>query len=124
MGRGLGCLDQWVCGLEKEYGSVSFNNSDVASNIRTDLSSLNISKTLPMQSHVLVMNEGWERFICAIKNDLRCYQGIDEKKVYIINTNAKQIPYLTRHEYEDLGLRIVNAPLGYSLQHKDLNAVV
>ncbi|WP_338406633.1 ankyrin repeat domain-containing protein [Wolbachia endosymbiont (group A) of Longitarsus flavicornis] len=103
-----------MCKLEKKYNNISFSNVNTASNAEKDLSSLDISKTLPMRSYTLVMNEGWERSICYIKNSPQCYQGIEEKKVYVVNTDAKHIPHLTKYEYENLGLRIVKVPLKYS----------
>ncbi|WP_281508712.1 ankyrin repeat domain-containing protein [Wolbachia endosymbiont (group B) of Pandemis cinnamomeana] len=116
IGEDLGCVERmvWICGLEKRYNSISFSKVNTASNVKNDLYSLDISKILGMAPYTLVMNEGWERFICDIKNNHQCHQEIDEKKVYVVNTDAKHIPHLTKYEYENLGLRIVKVPLKYS----------
>ncbi|GHM58178.1 MAG: hypothetical protein sL5_06130 [Candidatus Mesenet longicola] len=123
-GRGLGCFDQWTCGLEKKYNNISFNEINGTSNVSNNLSSLNISEFLAMRSYTLVMNEGWERFICGIKNSPKCYLELNEKGVYIVNTDAKHIPHLTKYEYEDLGLRIVNAPLRHPTQKSQCSNII
>ncbi|MFT4314937.1 MAG: ankyrin repeat domain-containing protein [Wolbachia pipientis] len=115
------------CGLEKRYDNISFGEIDLASNVKRDLSSLDVSKTLPMIPYTLVMSEAWEKFICdvsgIVQDNSQCYRGIDGKKVYIVNTDAKHIPHLTKHEYENLGLRIVDAPLGHPMQRNQCNKI-
>ncbi|XGA08445.1 MAG: ankyrin repeat domain-containing protein [Wolbachia endosymbiont of Xenopsylla cheopis] len=123
-GRGLGCFDQWTCGLKKKYNNISFNEINGTSNVSNNLSSLNISEFLAMRSYTLVMNEGWERFICNVKSSSQCHQDIDQKEVYIVNTDAKHIPHLTKYEYEDLGLRIVNAPLKHPIQKSQCSNII
>ncbi len=107
---------KWTCDLEKKYKDISFDKINIASSVKRDLSSIDISKILTMTPYTLVMSEGWERFICGIKNSPQCYQEIEEKKVYVVNTDAKHIPHLTKYEYENLGLRIVDAPLTNPIQ--------
>ncbi|WMT84152.1 hypothetical protein NMD99_05890 [Wolbachia endosymbiont of Listronotus oregonensis] len=121
----LGCRGMVTeeCGLEKRYDDIFFGKIDLASNLKSDLFSLNISQTLPTRPYTLVMNEGWERFICNVKSSSQCHQDIDEKKVYIVNTDAKHIPHLTKYEYENLGLRIVDAPLRNPLQKFQCNEI-
>lgn len=77
-----------------------------------------------MTPYTLVMSEGWERFICGIKNSPQCYQEIEEKKVYVVNTDAKHIPHLTKYEYENLGLRIVDAPLTNPIQKSQCSKTI
>ncbi|MFP3021113.1 MAG: ankyrin repeat domain-containing protein [Wolbachia sp.] len=113
-----------TCELEEKYNNISFSNVNTASNAEKDLSSLDISKTLPMRSYTLVMNEGWERFICNIKNNPKCDQDIDKKKVYVVNTDAKHIPHLTKYEYENLGLRIIDAPLRKPTQKSQCSKII
>ncbi len=113
-----------TCELEEKYNNISFSNVNTASNAEKDLSSLDISKTLPMRSYTLVMNEGWERFICNIKNNPKCDQDIDKKKVYVVNTDAKYIPHLTKYEYENLGLRIIDAPLRKPSQKSQCSKII
>ncbi|OAB79342.1 hypothetical protein WSTR_05300 [Wolbachia endosymbiont of Laodelphax striatellus] len=114
-----GCV--WACKLENKYNDISFGEkSDVA----FDLSSFDISKTLPMKPYTLVINEGWKSFICDVKNDPQCYQEIDEKKVYVVNTGAKHIPHLTKYEYENLGLKIVSVPLRKQTQKPQCSEVI
>ncbi len=125
VGRGLGCFDQWTCGLEKKYNNISFDKINAASNIKNDLSLLNISKALEMRPYTLVMSEGWERFICNVKSSSQCHQDIDQKEVYIVNADAKHIPHLTKYEYEDLGLKIiVNAPLKKLMQESQCSNII
>lgn len=113
-----------VCELEKEYNNISFNEINGTSNVSNNLSPLNISRALCMVFHTLVMNEGWERFICGIKNSPQCYLELNEKGIYIVNTDAKHIPHLTKYEYEDLGLRIVNAPLRHPTQKSQCSKTI
>ncbi|WP_264723277.1 hypothetical protein [Wolbachia endosymbiont (group A) of Sphecodes monilicornis] len=98
---------------EKRYLNISFDSIGMNFGTWVNLSSLDISKTLPMTLHALVMDEGWERFKCefAFSARLECHRKINEKVVYIVNTDAKHVPHLTKCEYENLGLRIVSAPL-------------
>ncbi len=114
----------WICDLEKKYDNISFDKINTASNVKNDLSSLNISKTLPMKSYTLVMSESWERFVCEVKNSFQCHQELNEKEIYVVNTNAKHIPHMTKHEYEDLGLRIVNAPLRNPTQRSQCSKII
>jgi predicted ATPase len=120
-----GCATRmiWMCELEKKYNNISFDKINAASNIKNDLSLLNISKALEMRPYTLVMSDGWERFICDVKSSSQCYQDIDRKEVYIVNTDAKHIPHLTKYEYETLGLRIVDAPLGKPIQKSQCSKI-
>lgn len=77
-----------------------------------------------MRPYTLVMSEGWERFICNVKSSSQCHQDIDQKEVYIVNTDAKHIPHLTKYEYENLGLRIVDAPLGKPIQKSQCSKII
>ncbi|WP_253303211.1 ankyrin repeat domain-containing protein [Wolbachia endosymbiont of Phyllotreta cruciferae] len=113
-----------TCELEEKYNNISFSNVNTASNAEKDLSLLNISKALEMRPYTLVMSEGWERFICNIKNNPKCDQDIDKKKVYVVNTDAKHIPHLTKYEHENLGLRIVDAPLGKPIQKSQCGKII
>ncbi|QJT94995.2 ankyrin repeat domain-containing protein, partial [Wolbachia endosymbiont of Diaphorina citri] len=103
------------CGLEKRYDNISFGEINLTSNVKRDLSSLNVSETLSVIPYTLVMSEAWEKFVCdvsgIVQDNSQCYQDIGRKEVYIVNTDAKHIPHLTKYEYENLGLRIVDAPL-------------
>ncbi|WP_264686029.1 MULTISPECIES: ankyrin repeat domain-containing protein [unclassified Wolbachia] len=115
---------KWTCDLEKKYKDISFDKINIASSVKRDLSSIDISKILTMTPYTLVMSEGWERFICGIKNSPQCYQEIEEKKVYVVNTDAKHIPHLTKYEYENLGLRIVDAPLTNPIQKSQCSKTI
>ncbi|WP_264328502.1 ankyrin repeat domain-containing protein [Wolbachia endosymbiont (group A) of Andrena hattorfiana] len=123
---GSGCATQmkWTCDLEEKYKDISFDKINIASSVKRDLSSIDISKILTMTPYTLVMSEGWERFICGIKNSPQCYQEIEEKKVYIVNTGAKHIPHLTKYEYENLGLRVVDAPLTNPIQKSQCSKII
>ncbi|WP_353286079.1 ankyrin repeat domain-containing protein [Wolbachia endosymbiont (group A) of Philanthus triangulum] len=123
---GPGCATQmkWTCDLEKKYKDISFDKINIASSVKRDLSSIDISKILTMTPYTLVMSEGWERFICGIKNSPQCYQEIEEKKVYVVNTDAKHIPHLTKYEYENLGLRVVDAPLTNPIQKSQCSKII
>ncbi|BET30758.1 hypothetical protein wCauBTS_13650 [Wolbachia pipientis] len=114
---------KWTCDLEKKYKDISFDKINIASSVKRNLSSIDISKILTMTPYTLVMSEGWERFICGIKNS-PCYQEIEEKKVYVVNTDAKHIPHLTKYEYENLGLRIVDAPLTNPIQKSQCSKTI
>ncbi|WP_425383714.1 ankyrin repeat domain-containing protein [Wolbachia endosymbiont (group A) of Microdon myrmicae] len=115
---------KWACDLEKKYKDISFDKINIASSVKRNLSSIDISKILAMTPYTLVMSEGWERFICGIKNSPQCYQEIEEKKVYVVNTDAKHIPHLTKYEYENLGLRIVDAPLTNPIQKSQCSKTI
>ncbi|WP_353286446.1 ankyrin repeat domain-containing protein [Wolbachia endosymbiont (group A) of Crataerina pallida] len=115
---------KWTCDLEKKYKDISFDKINIASSVKRNLSSIDISKILTMTPYTLVMSEGWERFICGIKNSPQCYQEIEEKKVYVVNTDAKHIPHLTKYEYENLGLRIVDAPLTNPIQKSQCSKTI
>ncbi|WP_419198635.1 ankyrin repeat domain-containing protein [Wolbachia endosymbiont of Rhagoletis cingulata] len=115
---------KWTCDLEKKYKDISFDKINIASSVKRDLSSIDISKILTMTPYTLVMSEGWERFICGIKNSPQCYQEIEEKKVYVVNMDAKHIPHLTKYEYENLGLRIVDAPLTNPIQKSQCSKTI
>ncbi len=115
---------KWTCDLEKKYKDISFDKINIAFSVKRNLSSIDISKILTMTPYTLVMSEGWERFICGIKNSPQCYQEIEEKKVYVVNTDTKHIPHLTKYEYENLGLRIVDAPLTNPIQKSQCSTII
>ncbi|WP_264705646.1 ankyrin repeat domain-containing protein [Wolbachia endosymbiont (group A) of Gymnosoma rotundatum] len=130
MGSGIGCNTVWECGLEKKYDGISF---DVTSNIKTDLSSLDISKALSVVTHTLNM-QGFEcalPVLGAVISPLgafmagECLQKSDKgERVYVVNTGAKHIPHLTKYEYEDLGLRIVDAPLTNPIPKSQCGSII
>lgn len=98
-----------------------------------DLFSLDISKALPMIPYTLNMR-GFECTLPVLGTIAfpaesfianKCLQESYEKeKVYIVNTEAKHIPHLTKYEYKDLGLRIVDAPLTNPIQKSQCSKTI
>ncbi|WP_265027614.1 ankyrin repeat domain-containing protein [Wolbachia endosymbiont (group B) of Chorthippus parallelus] len=132
---GPGCATQmkWTCDLEKKYDNISSDKINTASNVKNDLSSLDISKALPMIPYTLNMR-GFECTLPVLGTIAfpagsfianKCLQESYEKeKVYIVNTEAKHIPHLTKYEYKDLGLRIVDAPLTNPIQKSQCSKTI
>ncbi len=126
-----GCV--WGCELENKYNDISFDGINTASNVKNDLSSLEISKALPMIPYTLSM-QGFECTLPVLVTIAfpagsfianKCLQESYEKeKVYIVNTDAKHIPHLTKYEYENLGLKIVSVPLKKQTQKPQCSEVI
>ncbi len=112
---------EWVCELEKGDESISFNKVDVTSNVREDLSLLNISQTLNLKFYQLD-DIGATRF----KNKAEYEEFLatqEKKKVYLISEEVKYLPHITQDEYNS-GLRIVSAPLGRLTQGLQCSKVI
>ncbi|WP_349967826.1 ankyrin repeat domain-containing protein [Wolbachia endosymbiont of Armadillidium arcangelii] len=112
------------CEPEKEYKNVSFNsgagtisNSYVAYH---NLSLLNIPKALKMKPYILGMSGD----VGAFRSNMGCFDKFNEEEVYIIDTNARHVFHLTRFEYENLDLRVVDAPLKYTKKEPQCGAVI
>ncbi len=112
---------EWVCELEKGDESISFNKVDVTSNVKEDLSLLNISQTLNLKFYQLD-DIGATRF----KNKAKYEEFLatqEKKKVYLISEEVKYLPHITQDEYNS-GLRIVSAPLGHLTQGSQCSKVI
>jgi len=110
------CVDT-KCTYEKElYDTFFVKVNDRDNYIRGNLSLLDISKTLPLERHTLDRRETTKGFTCSIIPHIKCHviveQELGSKEIYVIDFKKKFMPYLTQHEYEDRGLRVVSVPLG------------
>ncbi|WCR59677.1 MAG: Phosphocholine transferase AnkX [Wolbachia endosymbiont of Ctenocephalides felis wCfeF] len=121
MGRGIGCQDQWVCGLEKRYESISFNKVNTTSNVKDDLSSLNISRPLDLEFYQLD-DIGATRFKSTKKYE-EFLAKQEKKKVYLISKEAKYLPHITQDEYNS-GLRVVMAPSGHLIPQHQCSGII
>ncbi|WP_264337014.1 MULTISPECIES: ankyrin repeat domain-containing protein [unclassified Wolbachia] len=99
----------YICQFKNNYTSLSFENQH---NEASNLSSLDLFNTLSLTLHTLVMSKGWEEFKCAFTRNLQCRQTVRDKEVYVIDRGKKYLPDITKYEYEDVGLRVVDVPLG------------
>ncbi|QTG98300.1 ankyrin repeat domain-containing protein [Wolbachia endosymbiont of Rhagoletis indifferens] len=118
MGSGIGCNTVWECELEKKYDGISF---DVTSNIKTDLSSLNISRPLYLEFYQLD-DIGATRFKSTKKYE-EFLAKQEKKKVYLISKEAKYLPHITQDEYNS-GLRVVMAPSGHLIPQHQCSGII
>ncbi|WP_264688569.1 ankyrin repeat domain-containing protein [Wolbachia endosymbiont (group B) of Catoptria pinella] len=118
MGSGIGCNTVWECELEKKYDGISF---DVTSNIKTDLSSLNISRPLYLEFYQLD-DIGATRFK-STKEYEEFLAKQEKKKVYLISKEAKYLPHITQDEYNS-GLRVVMAPSGHLIPQHQCSGII
>ncbi|WP_338405960.1 ankyrin repeat domain-containing protein [Wolbachia endosymbiont (group A) of Longitarsus flavicornis] len=121
MGSGIGCQDQWVCGLEKRYESISFNKVNTTSNVKDDLSSLNISRPLDLEFYQLD-DIGATRFKSTKKYE-EFLAKQEKKKVYLISKEAKYLPHITQDEYNS-GLRVVMVPSGHLIPQHQCSGII
>lgn len=121
MGSGIGCQDQWVCGLEKIYESISFNKVNTTSNVKDDLSSLNISRPLDLEFYQLD-DIGATRFKSTKKYE-EFLAKQEKKKVYLISKEAKYLPHITQDEYNS-GLRVVMVPSGHLIPQHQCSGII
>ncbi|WP_265035252.1 MULTISPECIES: ankyrin repeat domain-containing protein [unclassified Wolbachia] len=121
VGKGLGCSDQWTCELEKRYESISFNKVNITSNVKDDLSSLNISRPLDLEFYQLD-DIGATRFK-SIKKYEEFLAKQEKKKVYLISKEAKYLPHITQDEHNS-GLRVVMAPSGHLIPQHQCSGII